>query len=276
MNITESIRMALRSLRANTMRSMLTMLGIIIGTGAVIALLSTGQGAQAAITGQIESIGSNLIFVLAGRLDQAQRTGTLPTRVDPLTRQDAEAIRNSPITQHVAAVAPEINRTATITYRGDSTSVLLVGTTPDYEYVRNMHPAIGGFFTSGEETAGARVVVLGSFTAEALFGEPELALEQTVRINGVPFRVIGVLEKKGGQAFAGMSADSQAIVPLRTAQQRLYGDRSATASGYQVDIISISAYDEESIDAAIDEITWALREHRKIEFGEDDFTVTSQ
>jgi putative ABC transport system permease protein len=275
MNVTESIRMALRSLRANTLRSALTMLGIIIGTGAVIALLSIGQGAQAAITEQIQSIGSNLIFVFAGRFDQSTGAG-IGAVPDPLTRQDAEVIRDSAITEHVAAVAPELNRTATITFRGETTNASLIGTTPEYEFVRNTRPAIGEFFTSGEESVEARVALLGVDTARSLFGDPELALEQMVRINGIPFRVIGVLEERGGQGVGGGSADNQVIVPLSTAQRRLFGARTATAQGHAVDLINVSAYDEAGIDAAIDEITWVMRERRKIEFAEDDFTVASQ
>jgi len=275
MNVTESIRMALRSLRANTMRSALTMLGIIIGTGAVIALLSIGQGAQAAISSQIQSIGSNLIFVFAGRFDQSAGAG-LGSSPPPLTRQDAEALRDSAYTEHVAAIAPEIDRTATVTYRGESTTAPLVGTTPEYEFVRNTRPVIGQFFTSGEEAVEARVVLLGVSTARSLFGDAELALEQIVRINGVPFRVIGVLEERGGQGVGGGSVDNQVIVPLSTAQQRLFGARSATAQGLEVDLINVSAYNEDSIDAAMEEITWVLRERRDIEFAEDDFTVASQ
>ena len=275
MNVTESIRMALRSLRANTLRSALTMLGIIIGTGAVIALLSIGQGAQAAITDQIQSIGSNLIFVFAGRFDRSSGSG-IGTMPEPLTRQDAEALIESGVTEHVAAVAPELNRSATITYRGETTTATLIGTTPEYEFVRNTRPAIGVFFTSGEESVEARVALLGVDTARSLFGDPELALEQMVRINGIPFRVIGVLEERGGQGVGGGSADTQVIVPLSTAQRRLFGARAVTAEGYTVDLINVSAYDEESIDAAIDEITWVLRERRNIEFAEDDFTVASQ
>ena len=275
MNVTESIRMALRSLRANTMRSALTMLGIIIGTGAVIALMSIGQGAQAAITDQIQSIGSNLIFVFAGRFDQASGPG-IGTVPEPLTRQDADALLDSGMTEHVAAVAPELNRSATITYRGETTNANLIGTTPEYEFVRNMRPAIGAFFTSGEESVEARVALLGVDTARSLFGEPELALEQLVRINGVPFRIIGVLEERGGQGVGGGSADNQVIVPLSTAQRRLFGARTSSAQGYTVDLINVSAYDEASIDAAIDEVTWVLRERRNIQFAEDDFTVASQ
>jgi putative ABC transport system permease protein len=275
MNIIESIRMAFTSLRANKLRSGLTMLGIIIGTGAVIALLSVGQGAQAEITRQIQSIGSNLIFVLPGNLSQGLSTGQVRS-VQPLTRQDAEALLDPSRAPHVAAVAPELNRIGTVTYQSESTDVTLVATTPAYEFVRNFRAQYGEFFTAGDEAAGARVAVLGIQTAKNLFGEPELALGQTVRINRVPFRVVGVLEEKGGQGLRGTSRDSIAIVPLTTAFNRLFSGRTASGQGQRVDFISVSAVDEASISAAMDEITWILRDRHKIQFDEDDFTVASQ
>ena len=257
------------------MRAALTMLGIVIGTGAVIALLSIGQGAQQAITEQIQGIGSNLIFVFPGQYSGGP--GGTVRNWGPLTRQDAEAILNSPDTVHVAAVAPEIDRQIQATYRGETVDVTLTGTTPSYEFVRNFRPEYGEFFTVGDEAAAARVALLGAQTAKNLFGEPELALNATIRLNRVPFEVIGVLESKGGQgAFGRGSRDSLVIVPLATMQRRLFSSRYVGTRSQQVDMINISAVDENSIDLAIDEIIWVLRERHKIEYGEDDFTVASQ
>jgi len=275
MNLIESIRMALRSLRANKLRAGLTMLGIIIGTGAVIALLAVGQGAQAEITSQIQSIGSNLIFVFPGQLQQGTGRGTLRI-VRMLTRQDAEAIADTSRNPHVAAVAPEIDRSVTLTYGGNSVSVSAVGTTPEYQYVRNFPTQYGEFFTAGDEAAAARVAVLGSTTAEDLFGEPEEAVGETIRVNGVPFKVIGVLEGKGGQGFGGGSRDSVVILPLSTVQKRLFSGRMLTEGGVRVDFINVSAVDEASIDTAIEEITWTLRDRHNIQYEEDDFSVASQ
>ncbi len=272
MNLWESVRMAFRSLGASKMRSGLTMLGIIIGTGAVIALLSVGQGAQQAITSQIQSIGSNLVFVFAGQMNSMQQR---TANFTPLTRQDADALIDAGL-EHVAAVAPEIDRSATLVLGNESTDVSLMGTTPEYEYVRSVSAEFGRFFSSEDEAVAARVVVLGAETAETLAGDAEAALDETVRINGVPFTVVGVLTKKGGQGFGGGSADSIAIVPLSTAYQRLYGGRFMSQRGRTVDIINISAVDEDSIDAAIEEITWLLRDRHNIQYGEDDFTVASQ
>jgi putative ABC transport system permease protein len=273
MSLWESVRMAFRSLASGKMRSGLTMLGIIIGTGAVIALLSVGQGAQREITGQVQGIGSNLISVFAGSIGGGQQ---LTGNYLPLTRQDAEALGDPSRLPHVLAVAPEINRGVTITVGRESTSVSVVGTTPEYEFVRSFSPAYGSFITSNDELSGARVVVLGWDTAAALAGSAELALDQTVRINGVPFRVIGVLEKKGGQGMGGGSRDNIAIIPLSTAHRRLFAGRFISAEGRTVDLINVSAVDEDSIDQAIEEITWALRDRRGIEYGEDNFSVASQ
>ncbi len=275
MSVLESIRMSLRSLAANKMRSALTMLGIIIGTGAVIALLSVGQGAQAEITNQIQSIGSNLIFVFAGELDQTS-SASATTRYQPLTYQDALAIADPSMAPSVAAVAPTIQRSGTVLFGGDTMNTTVIGTTPEFAYVRSFPTIYGGYFTQGEDAAYARVVVLGYLVAENLFGDPSLAIDQTVRLNGVPFRVVGVLESKGGQAGFGGSQDNQVIVPISTAYRRLFSGRFSSQYGETVDLINVSAVDESSIDAAIAEITWILRERHNIQFDEDDFTVTSQ
>ena len=214
-----------------------------------------------------------MFIVIFGR--QGAGKGTLRI-VRMLTRQDAEAIADTSRNPHVAAVAPEIDRSVTLTYDGNSVSVSAVGTTPEYQYVRNFPTQYGEFFTAGDEDAAARVAVLGSTTAEDLFGEPEDAVGETIRVNGVPFKVIGVLEGKGGQGMMGGSRDSVAILPLSTAQKRLFSGRMVTEGGVRVDFINVSAVDEASIDPAIEEITWTLRDRHDIQYEEDDFSVASQ
>jgi len=273
MNLVESFRLAIRSLSANKMRSILTMLGIIIGTGAVIALISIGQGAQAAITEQVQSIGSNLIFVFPGRYEQG---GGQVRNYAPLTREDADAMAAPGALQYVAMVAPEIDRSATVSSRRESVEVSIVGTTPEYEQVRNYPVELGYWFSESDEESAARVALLGVDTAEDLFGIAELALGETIRINRVPFTVLGILEAKGGQGFGGGSQDALVIIPLSTAQRRLFSGRFVTDRGQRVDIINASAVDEASTNLAIDEITWLLRDRHDIEFGEDDFSVASQ
>jgi putative ABC transport system permease protein len=274
MNFSESFRMSLRSLASNKLRASLTMLGIIIGTGAVIALLSVGEGAKLAISGQIQSIGSNLIMVFAGQMQQGP---TVSSRApQPITLQDVEAISDPLSAPHVLAVAPTVNRNATVAFEGESVDVSLIGTTPEFEQVRSYRPELGMFFTAGDEAASARVALLQWGTAGQLFIDPELAIGQTIRINRIPFKVVGVIEQKGGQGFGGGQGDSGVLVPLSTLQQRLFSGRYATAKGTQVDMLYISAVDEAGVAPAMDEISWVLRDTHDVQFGEDDFTVASQ
>jgi len=273
MNIGESIRLALRSLSANKLRSGLTMLGIIIGVGAVIALLSVGEGAQAEITQQIQGIGSNLIFVLPGRITQAGPMGgrTSLGRINPLTMEDAEAIAEPRNCPSVLAVAPEINQSAEVTHGGESTYSRIIGTTPEYSFVRNLTLIEGDFISPQEVNASARVAVLGYAVAKELFSEG-YAIDATIRINRIPFRVVGVLEERGG----GISEDNIVIVPITTAQSRLFGERYATSKGRRITMINVSAVDDNSVDSAIEEITQVLRGRHNIQYDEDDFTLVSQ
>ncbi|MGI6374517.1 MAG: ABC transporter permease [Anaerolineae bacterium] len=273
MNLWESVRMAFRSLAANKLRAGLTMLGIIIGTGAVIALLSVGEGAKAAITSQIQSIGSNLVFVFPGRFEQ---TSGYSQNYAPLTLEDAQALADPALAPHVAAVAPIVDRSFPVTAGGDALQVEVVGSTAEFEFVRNYPVEFGAFLSEPDTASEARVVVLGAATARKLFGEEALALGETVRINRIPFTVVGVLASKGGQGFGGGTADDIAIVPITTALRRLVSGRQAATAGRVIDYISVSALDEKSIDAAIDEISWVLRDRHGIEYQEDDFTATSQ
>jgi putative ABC transport system permease protein len=270
MNILESIRLATRGLSANKLRSILTMLGIIIGVGAVVALLSIGQGVQAAITEQIQGIGSNVIFVFSGRLTQGGASfgaGTLAT----LTLEDAEAIGDPANCPDVAAVAPQQQRNLQIIYRSRNTNASVVGTTPEFAFVRSAEAAEGDFFDDQEMASSARVAVLGAQLAVDLFDE-ESPVGQTIRIDRVPFRVIGVLVEKGG----GNPLDTSLYVPLSTAKSRLFGTTSARGGGHAVQLITVSAVSEGRIDAAVEQITELLRQRHKVEYGDDDFTATSQ
>jgi putative ABC transport system permease protein len=273
MDILESIRSALSGLSANKLRSVLTMLGIIIGVGAVIALLSIGQGVQAAITQQIQGIGSNLIFVLPGTFRAGGVSfgaGTLAS----LNEADAEAIADPGFCPDVLAVAPQFTRSAQIIYRNRNTNVSVSGTTAAFEYVRKVDLAEGVFLSSQEVSSIARVAVLGSTVATDLFDNAS-PVGQTIRINNVPFRVIGVLAEKGGGSN-GQSADNAVLVPLTTAQTRLFGNVTAKRGGRAVTYINVSAVTEDRIDAAVQQITEVLRDRHRIQYGDDDFTVTSQ
>ena len=270
MDIVESVRLATRGLSANKLRSVLTMLGIIIGVGAVVSLLSIGQGAQAAITDQIQGIGSNLIFVFPGTLTQGGASfgaGSLAT----LTLEDAEAIADPVNCPDVAAVAPQQQRNLQVIYRSRNTNASVLGTTPAFSFVRNAEPAAGRFFDEQDMAASARVAVLGARIARDLFDEED-PVGQTIRIDRVPFRVIGVLVERGG----GGPTDTSIYVPLSTAKSRLFGTTTARGGGQAVQRITVSAVSESRMDAAVDQITELLRRRHKIEYGDDDFTVTSQ
>src|SRR3972149_536122 len=269
MNIMESLRVAMRGLAANKLRSALTMLGMIIGVGAVIALMSVGKGAQAAIVGQIQGMGSNLLFVSPGAMrDSGVRmgAGTAPT----LTYDDAEAIANPDNVPSVVAVAPEMNNFAQVIWQGQNTRTRVVGTTPAYQDVRNFYVAQRDDFTDQQVTSQSRVAVFGSFVAQQLFGDAD-PIDQTVKINNVDFRVIGVMETKGAQAMG--NQDDQILMPITTLQQRLFRQRTAQGQA-NVNTINVQVTDEKLIDSAVQEIGDLLRERHKV--NEDDFTVRSQ
>ncbi len=275
MNIFESMRVALRSLSANKLRSTLTMLGIIIGVGAVIALLSIGQGAGAAITEQIQGIGSNLIFVFPGQASAAGIRSAIGS-ASSLTLADANALGNHGCCPDIAGVAPVYQRSAQITGGGNNTNTPVNGTTPSYLVVRNWQVGRGRFFDQRDIDSTSRVAVIGTATAKTLFGKSD-AVGQTIKINRIPFKVIGVMAEKGGASGFGGSQDDVIFVPITTAQQRLFGSAAQTAQGApRVTIIYVSAASEKQMDTAMSQITQVLRQRHKIVYQQDDFTVLSQ
>lgn len=276
MNVVESIHVALDGLMANKLRSSLTMLGIIIGVGAVIAMLAVGQGAGAAITSEIQSIGSNLVVIIPGAIEEgggraAGALGTAPS----LTLEDAGALADPRNVPHAAAVAPVLNRRAQVVYGGENVNTEVDGVTPSYQQVRDWEVVRGRFITQTDLDTLARVVVLGQLPAEELFNGAD-PIGQVIRIDQVPFRVVGVLEELGGGGFFGFSQDDRVMVPITTAQSRLVGARSIRGGERLVSLINVSATSEADIDRAIEEITLTLRRRHDVEFGEDDFTIFTQ
>jgi putative ABC transport system permease protein len=281
MSVYESIRVALQGLAANKLRSSLTMLGIVIGVGAVIALLALGEGTQVAITEEIQGIGSNLIFISPGS-EQGHGPGATRSVADTLTLADAEAIAAPGSVPGVLAVAPEFNNNADVVYGSENVNATITGTTPDYPLVRNSFPETGEFFTKQQMTTMARVAVLGHQTAQDLFGGSD-PLGRTIKINPstgsgqsrVHFRVIGVMEEKGGGM--GNNVDNTVFIPLTTAQRKLFGGRATSGTSWKVSSINVALVSEETMDAATDEITLLLRQQHKIQPGDDDdFSVMSQ
>ncbi|PIZ25195.1 MAG: ABC transporter permease, partial [Chloroflexi bacterium CG_4_10_14_0_8_um_filter_57_5] len=205
MNIAQSILEALESLNANKLRSGLTILGIVIGVAAVIAMLAIGEGAQQTITGSISGIGTNLLFVFRGNMMQEVRNPK------PLTLEDANAIADPFAAPSVAAVAPVLRGNGEIAAGGKRTTTTIVGATPDYFPLRNYTLSEGEYLTEEYLLGRASVVLLGSEVADKLFGRQEGIVGETVRIEGQPFRVIGVLASKGGGMFG--SEDDRVVVP---------------------------------------------------------------
>jgi putative ABC transport system permease protein len=264
MNILQTIFEALESLTVNKLRSALTVLGIVIGVAAVIAMMAIGAGVQASITGQIQGIGTNLIFISAGNQQEEVRNPK------PLTLSDAEALADPLAAPSIAAVAPTLGGSMEVSVGGEASRVSITGVTPAYASVANETVTEGEFITEEYLQARSAVAVIGPDTAERLFGRSAGITGETVRIAGTPYRIIGVLEAKGGTGFG--SSDDRILVPITTAQARLF-QRTVRDS---VDSIQAQAVDSASVSAATEEISQILRTRRRTEVGLDDFTLFTQ
>ncbi len=262
----EVFRVALSALRANKLRSLLTMLGIVIGVSAVIAMDGIGRGAQKAINDRITALGTTLLTVNPGQV--AARGVSSETDRARLRIRDAEAlIANASV---IKAVQPEMNRQFQIQYMSSNTSTQVLGTTANYLEVRKFELEYGRMFTDREDEGKQRVVVLGPTVAEKLGVENIAALiDQPVRIRGIQFTVVGVLKSKG-QTNSFQNPDDQALIPLQTARFRLMGtDRLRS--------ISVLAPSEDSIPYTMAEIQKVLRrEHRLMRDTPDDFEIRNQ
>ena len=265
MNIAQSILEALESLNANRLRSGLTILGIIIGVAAVIAMLSVGQGAQASITSAISGIGTNLLFVFPGN-------STVDiTNPRPLTLSDAAAIANPIVSPDVEAVSPSIQGSAEVsTTIGKATRNAIIGATPSYFTMQNFTVTEGTFITQDQMLGYASVAVIGPSIADKLFGRHDGLIGATLRINEQPFRVVGVLASKGGSSFG--SQDSRIIVPFTTAQARLIPSSTPNF----VDELLVQATSDSTVAQATDEVSQVLRLRHRTQPGLDDFTIFSQ
>jgi putative ABC transport system permease protein len=265
MNIGQSIIEALESLNANRLRSGLTILGIIIGVGAVIAMLSVGQGAQSTITSAISGIGTNLLFVFSGNQTEDVRNPR------PITLADAQALLDPLLAPDVAAIAPTIQGSAEITSTtGKKTTSSIIGATPDYFSIQNYAVTEGSVLSQENELGNASVAVIGPTIADKMFGGHAGIVGATLRINGQPFRVIGVLASKGGSSFG--NQDSRIIVPFTTAQARLVHRSNAN----EVDQLLVQATSADTVNQASEEVSEILRQRHRTAIGLDDFTIFSQ
>jgi len=258
-SLLEALRTAVMSLLSNKTRSLLTMLGVIIGVAAVLVVVAIGEGLTADTLNRIKSMGSNMLYVSPG----AGRRWGPTTRPGRLTDDDWEALKAH--VKGVAAMAPTVNGNATAKYRNLNHATRVVGSTPEWPTVSNFEIVHGRFFTAGEERARSRVAVLGSNVVDELFyGRPLIG--EIIRVKGIPFQVIGILEEKGG---GWGNPDDQIIVPLSTARQRLFGRGDLSS-------IQISAASTEQVPEVMEAINRVLRRQHRIRGEEDDFRIRDQ
>ncbi|MCU0648317.1 MAG: ABC transporter permease [Gemmatimonadaceae bacterium] len=266
MIVGEVVRVALTALRANKLRSLLTMLGIVIGVAAVIAMDGIGRGAQTAIKDRISSLGTTLLTVTPGQVF-GRGVAAAEDRAK-LTMNDARAIEDS--AKSIVAVQPEMSRTFQVQFTNRNTSSSIIGTTANYLQVRKFELAAGRMFTSQEDVARQRVAVIGPTVLTNLGLEtPEAILGEPIRIRGMQFTVIGVTKTKG-QSSPFMNPDDQVLIPLNTARFRVIGSD-------RVRSISVLASSEEKIPEAMAELQKILRrEHRIPRTRDDDFSIRNQ
>ena len=266
MNILNVIKISYRSLGRNKLRSFLTMLGIIIGVAAVIAMLAIGQGASTAVKQQIADLGTNMLIVFPSAVNQGgvnMQAGT----VTRFTENDAIAIgEQCPAVEYVS---PAVRVVTQVIAGGQNWRTIIFGGYPSFFVIRNWQIESGNFFTGSDERAAANVCVIGQTVAENLFGSNSLPVGQMIRIRNIPFRVLGVLAPKG-QSANGTDLDDIIIAPFSTVQKKLAGTIYAN-------VIFASAWSSSAIDEASTEITQLLRDRQKIPYSEpSDFTVRTQ
>jgi len=269
MNAIESLRIALRSMAANKMRAGLTMLGVIIGVGAVIALVAAGAGTQATVTERFTSLGSNLLVISPAR-SFARGVRGAASSGRSLTNDDVDSIAQ--LATAVAAIAPEYSTNAQIVYGSNNTSTSILGVTPAYQTVRKWTVERGRFIDELDNTTQAKVVVLGATVVSDLFGntlaEP---LGKTIRINRQNYEIIGILASKGASGGMG-NMDDQAFIPLTTAQIKFGG-----AGNRKLQAINVQAASAEKMDLAQAQLTAIMRaRHGLLSTQANDFSIQNQ
>ena len=263
MNLLATLRVALNALRVNLLRSVLTMLGIIIGVAAVITMLAVGSGAEARIKEQIKSLGSNLMIITAGaRTANGARIGTGIT--PDLTEDDAAAIARE--VPEVEAVAPTYRGSAQVVFGNANWATQVFGITPDYFTVRNWTLESGRMFEPAEMSGAGKVALIGQTVARELFGDVD-PMDQTIRIKNVPVTIVGVLGRKG-QNMTGNDQDDVIMVPLATARNRIVGVEAGKPR--QVGMIQVKVFDGESMSETEEKIRALLRQRLRTAEGQPD------
>jgi putative ABC transport system permease protein len=260
----ETLAVAFQSIRANALRSILTMLGIIIGVGAVITMVALGTGAQKAVEERIAALGANVLTVFAG---QGRSGAIMMTDRTILSTDDYQALLQDATL--LAAVEPEMQQALQVVYGNQNRNLQVTGTTPNYIQVRNYTVPYGRMFTAGDDASRQRYAVLGSSVPEMLGGNPTAMIHQTILIRGIPFEIIGVLSSKGA-AGGFTNPDEQILIPLQTAQYRVFGTKRLRSIGVQVK-------DGVPIEQGMVDLERVLRrEHHIRPGGENDFTIRNQ
>ncbi len=266
MTIKDLFHETFTAISSNKVRSGLTILGIVIGIGSVIALIAIGQGAQSSIQSSIQSIGSNLVMVMPGsQRGFGQVSGGRGT-AQTLTMDDVAAIKQEVST--AKAIAPDITKRYQVTAKGTNSNTSVIGTVPEYAEVRNVELESGSFIGDQDVRGISKVAVIGPTTRDDLFGEGSDAIDQLIRINHIDFRVIGITKSKGGTGFG--NQDDRIIVQITVAQHFLSGDS-------YVSTISITAADQDSMTELQEQVTSLLLEKHNIKDPQlADFNVLNQ
>jgi putative ABC transport system permease protein len=264
MNLLAIIKVAARALGRNKLRTALTMLGIIIGVGAVIVLVSIGQGAQAMVLDQISSMGTNMMYIMPGNINfggAALGAGAANT----LTDDDVNAMEREVPT--IAAASPVVNSSGQLVFGNENWFVRIQGTNEKFPDIRTWKVEQGEFFTDADVRSASRVIVLGKTVAEKLFAGVD-PIGETIRVRNLPFRVVGVLSAKG-QSMVGQDQDDTAVMPYTTVQRKLLGQQIPS-----INQAMVSAVSQQATTITQQQITLLLRQRHKIAAGEsDDFLV---
>jgi putative ABC transport system permease protein len=260
----ETFAVALSSIRANALRSILTMLGIIIGVGAVITMVALGTGAQKAVEDRIAALGANVFTVFAG---QGRSGAVMITDRTVLSTDDYDAlVRDATL---LKAVVPEAQQAQQVVFGNQNRNLQVIGTTANYTDVRNYTVPYGRMFTNGDDAARQRYAVLGSAVPEMFGGNPAAMIHQTILIRGIPFEILGVLSTKGASGGF-QNPDEQIIIPLQTAQYRVFGSKRLRS-------MSVQVQDGVPVEQGMVDLEQVLRrEHHIRPGGDNDFTIRNQ
>jgi putative ABC transport system permease protein len=270
MNWLDTVKTGLDAIRSHRLRSGLTMLGILIGIAAVILTVGLGEGAQAQVRDQINSLGTNLLIVSPGSTTTGGVRGGFGT-ASTLTKGDADALQSKTVAPDVGQVAPSTQSQGTLTVGSSNWTTSVVGTTPAWAAVRARKVDSGRFLSADDENTAAAVVVLGPTTSQQLFGA-ESPVGQTVTLNNIPLQVVGVLQSSGSSSGTANNDDT-AVVPFSTAAQRLFGGNARTS----VNAIYLSATSSDTLSAAYQEVQNELTNlHHITNSNNADFTITTQ